>query len=83
MALYVEFFALGEGLLQKRMRKKKPVWQIKAGRTNKMPVFSPVMGRKDGHSYYLNDSFYPKNEINTPAATAEPITPEILLAMQY
>lgn len=27
--------------------------------------------------------FYPKNEINTPAATAEPITPEMLLAMQY
>lgn len=26
---------------------------------------------------------YPKKEINTPAATAEPITPEILLAMQY
>lgn len=26
---------------------------------------------------------YPKNEINTPAATAEPITPEMLLAMQY
>lgn len=26
---------------------------------------------------------HPKNEINTPAATAEPITPEILLAIQY
>lgn len=26
---------------------------------------------------------YARKEINTPAATAEPITPEILLAMQY
>ena len=26
---------------------------------------------------------YPKNEISTPAATAEPITPEMLLAIQY
>ena len=26
---------------------------------------------------------YPKKEIKTPAATAEPITPEMLLAMQY
>lgn len=31
----------------------------------------------------LPASFYPKNEISTPAATAEPITPEILLAIQY
>ena len=29
--------------------------------------------------YYL---FYCKNEISTPAATAEPITPEILLDIQ-
>lgn len=27
--------------------------------------------------------YYPRNEISTPAATAEPITPEILLAIQY
>lgn len=27
--------------------------------------------------------YYPKNEINTPAAIADPITPETLLAMQY
>lgn len=27
--------------------------------------------------------FYAKNEINTPAATALPITPEILLDMAY
>ena len=26
---------------------------------------------------------YARKEINTPAATAEPITPEMLLAMQY
>jgi hypothetical protein len=26
--------------------------------------------------------FYPKNDIKTPAATAEPITPEILDAIQ-
>ncbi len=26
---------------------------------------------------------YDKNEMSTPAATAEPMTPEILLAMQY
>lgn len=26
---------------------------------------------------------YPKNEMSTPAATAEPITPETLLAIQY
>ncbi len=26
---------------------------------------------------------YPKKEISTPAATADPITPETLLAMQY
>ena len=26
---------------------------------------------------------YPKKEIRTPAATAEPITPEILLDIQY
>lgn len=30
-----------------------------------------------------NPMRYPKKEINTPAATAEPITPEMLLAMQY
>lgn len=29
------------------------------------------------------ETAYPRNEINTPAATAEPITPEMLLAMQY
>ena len=28
------------------------------------------------------DQVYPKNEINTPAATADPITPEILLDIQ-
>lgn len=27
--------------------------------------------------------FYCRNEINTPAATADPITPEILLDIQY
>jgi hypothetical protein len=27
--------------------------------------------------------FYPKKEINTPAAIADPITPETLLAIQY
>ncbi len=27
--------------------------------------------------------FYPKNEIKTPAATAEPITPEILEDIAY
>lgn len=26
---------------------------------------------------------YPRKEISTPAATADPITPETLLAMQY
>ena len=26
---------------------------------------------------------YARKEINTPAATAEPITPEMLLAIQY
>ena len=31
----------------------------------------------------LFNLIYPKKEINTPAATAEPITPDILLAMQY
>ena len=35
----------------------------------------------------INRSFfyfsYPRNEISTPAATAEPITPDILLDMQY
>lgn len=34
-------------------------------------------------SLYCITGVYPKNEIKTPAATAEPITPEILLAMQY
>ena len=33
-------------------------------------------------SYSIGRFNYPKNEINTPAATAEPITPEILLDMQ-
>lgn len=32
--------------------------------------------------YYSLHLLYPKNEINTPAATAEPITPEILLDIQ-
>lgn len=32
---------------------------------------------------YFWDFIYPRNEINTPAATAEPITPDILLAIQY
>lgn len=32
---------------------------------------------------YITDIDYPRNEISTPAATAEPITPEILLAIQY
>ncbi len=30
-----------------------------------------------------NNEFYFKKEIKTPAATAEPITPEILLAIAY
>lgn len=34
-------------------------------------------------SHHCTNIVYPKNEINTPAATAEPITPEMLLAMQY
>ena len=33
------------------------------------------------HSFALV-FFYCKNEINTPAATAEPITPEMLLDIQ-
>ena len=37
----------------------------------------------DSFTYFYKKTDYPKNEIRTPAATAEPITPEILLAMQY
>lgn len=33
--------------------------------------------------FLLSNNYYPKNEIKTPAAAAEPITPEILLAIQY
>lgn len=65
------------------MRKKKPLWQTKADQKGKNPVFSPGKRDKRQGFLFLEDSFYPKNEINTPAATAEPITPEILLAMQY
>lgn len=37
-----------------------------------------------GPAVIINKSFYPpRNDIKTPAATAEPITPEMLLAMQY
>ena len=32
--------------------------------------------------FFPTDQVYPKNEINTPAATADPITPEILLDIQ-
>lgn len=48
--------------------KETPAWLCKA-----MPEF-----------LYLSptDQVYPKNEINTPAATADPITPEILLDIQ-
>ena len=37
----------------------------------------------DSFTYFYKKTDYPKNEIKTPAATAEPITPEMLLAMQY
>ena len=37
----------------------------------------------DSFTYFYKKTDYPKNEIRTPAATAEPITPEMLLAMQY
>lgn len=30
----------------------------------------------------ITTNYYPKNEISTPAATAEPITPEMLLDIQ-
>lgn len=34
-------------------------------------------------SFYYNDMLhYPRNEISTPAATADPMTPDILDAMQ-
>ncbi|CAD5271417.1 hypothetical protein IMPR6_700127 [Imperialibacter sp. EC-SDR9] len=39
--------------------------------------------REDDPAPYSLNPTYPKNEISTPAATAEPITPEILLAMAY
>ena len=46
---------------------------------------NPVIGFEPitGFLIVVFITLYPKNEINTPAATAEPITPEILLAMQY
>ena len=31
---------------------------------------------------YIKTGDYPKNEMSTPAATAEPITPEMLLDIQ-
>ena len=34
------------------------------------------------HPLFISQLSYPRNEINTPAATAEPMTPEILLDIQ-
>ena len=45
----------------------------------KKPDFNPTSFTLIWMLYLI----YPRNEINTPAATAEPITPEILLAIQY
>lgn len=83
MAVKVDFFAFRREDRSTSYRSKKAVSQLITVVKEQKPVFSPQRERKDGPFYFSEGSFYPKNEINTPAATAEPITPEILLAMQY
>lgn len=60
------------------IQKRYGLCRLHCSFTPKEPIFST-------HPYLYISIYtvYPKNEINTPAATAEPITPEILLAIQY
>lgn len=83
MAVKVDFFAFRRRDGPTSYRSKKAMSQLITVVKDRKPVFSLQRQRKDGPFYFPEGSFYPKNEINTPAATAEPITPEILLAMQY
>ncbi|HOV71318.1 MAG TPA: hypothetical protein PLO31_03820 [Dysgonamonadaceae bacterium] len=55
---------------------------------NKNPDDTHYKNKKGDHPgppflYEILSLYYPKNEINTPAAIADPITPETLLAIQY
>lgn len=51
-------------------------WALISHKQKTLPV--------SGERFLLyNLSSYCRNEISTPAATAEPITPEILLDIQY
>ena len=61
-------------------------WSVKKQKKG-IPFFCVLQTRKSNIPSLMYVSlwrcdFYPKNEINTPAATAEPMTPEILEAMQ-
>lgn len=58
----------------------KLIFLIPFQKQSKAKKASPFQGEAFLTQFIL---FYPKNEISTPAATAEPITPEILLAIQY
>ena len=62
---------------------------MESGQRMKCPSTKKIKKLRHGfvkHAEFLylspTDQVYPKNEINTPAATADPITPEILLDIQ-
>ena len=59
------------------IQKRYGLCRLHCSFTPKEPIFST-------HPYLYISIYtaYPKNEINTPAATAEPITPEIFLGKQ-
>lgn len=83
MAVKVDFVAFRRKDWPASSRKEKVALPILPALTHRKPVFPLFYQEKYGLFYFQKILFYPKNEINTPAATAEPITPDILLAMQY